>query len=61
MSGAVKDEPGAPSVRQRSEAIHVAVRSPTESEDFTVRQVRRTNAHTGLTHVLVRKSALIYA
>ncbi|XP_008292803.1 ubiquilin-1 [Stegastes partitus] len=37
MSGAVKDEPRAPSDRHRSEMIHVAVRSVTESRDFTVR------------------------
>lgn len=58
MSGAVKDDPKAPSVRQRSDTIHVALRSPPESVDFTVSagstvgQVRRPNAHTGLTPVL---------
>ncbi|XP_044052153.1 ubiquilin-1-like isoform X2 [Siniperca chuatsi] len=36
MSGAVKDEPRAPSDCQRSETIHVAVKSLTESKDFTV-------------------------
>ncbi|KAE8292088.1 Ubiquilin-1 Protein linking IAP with cytoskeleton 1 [Larimichthys crocea] len=37
MSGAVKDEPRAPSDRQRCERIHVAVKSLTESKDYTVR------------------------
>ncbi|XP_041793600.1 ubiquilin-1-like [Chelmon rostratus] len=37
MSGPVKHEPRARSDRQRSETIHVAVKSPTESQDFTVR------------------------
>ncbi|TKS78596.1 Ubiquilin-1 Protein linking IAP with cytoskeleton 1 [Collichthys lucidus] len=37
MSGAVKNEPRAPSDRQRCERIHVAVKSLTESKDYTVR------------------------
>lgn len=47
MSGAVKDEPRAPGECQRTEMIHVAVKSLSESKDFTVRgdctvrQVRR--------------------
>ncbi|XP_059194103.1 ubiquilin-1-like [Centropristis striata] len=38
MSGAVKDETRAPGDRQRSETIHVAVKSLTESKDFAVRR-----------------------
>ncbi|XP_029296072.1 ubiquilin-1-like [Cottoperca gobio] len=37
MSGAVKDDPRASGGRQRSEMIHVTVKSVTESKDFTVR------------------------
>ncbi|XP_032370984.1 ubiquilin-1 isoform X2 [Etheostoma spectabile] len=37
MSGAGKDEPTAPGDCQRSETIHVAVKSLTEIRDFTVR------------------------
>ncbi|XP_018524266.1 ubiquilin-1 [Lates calcarifer] len=37
MSGAVKDEPRAPGECQRTEMIHVAVKSLSESKDFTVR------------------------
>ncbi|XP_076587736.1 ubiquilin-1-like [Chaetodon auriga] len=37
MSGPVKHEPRARGDRQRSETIHVAVRSPTDSQDFTIR------------------------
>lgn len=36
MSDAVRNEPRAPSDSQRSETIHVTVRSLTESKDFTV-------------------------
>ncbi|XP_056231548.1 ubiquilin-1-like [Seriola aureovittata] len=37
MSGAMKDEPRSASECQRTEMIHVAVKSLTESKDFTVR------------------------
>ncbi|KAM9360676.1 LOW QUALITY PROTEIN: ubiquilin-1-like [Symphorus nematophorus] len=37
MSGAVKDEQRAPRDRQRSERIHISVKSPTESKEFSVR------------------------
>ncbi|XP_037634317.1 ubiquilin-1-like [Sebastes umbrosus] len=38
MSGTVGDEQRAPGDRQKSETIHVTVKSPTESNDFTVRR-----------------------
>nr|XP_033494248.1 ubiquilin-1-like [Epinephelus lanceolatus] len=37
MSGAVNDKPGTPGGRQRSERIHVSIKSLTESKDFSVR------------------------
>lgn len=45
MSGAVKGKSRAPGGRQRSEAIHVAIRNPVENEHLTVRQVRRQTTH----------------